>query len=123
MSACIKIEMSIRDKDILISALKEFGFIVNESQKTWSMYNNRVSVDFTANVYGNSVGFLKNLQGAYEIVGDDMWEIMKNKTFYNTISQKCSEIEVRQECENNGFQISELYKDNDGNLHIQATGY
>jgi len=139
MSQCIKIKMRIKDKETLAEALKELGLKVeigeNLSVKTYAGGKTAVEIKvkgtggaWQSNICSDSdgyysIGFAKTADGTYEMVGDDYWPMMKNEKFKNQISQKCSEILVKQECESNGYMISDMNVDEHGNMHIQATEY
>jgi len=126
MSHFSRIKTQFKNRDALIACLVEMGFIV-ETGLTIQGYRGQVNVDLAAkNRSGHQIGFVKNAEGSYDMVGD-WWAKggRKEADIARSLQEQAGKIQqeyarrvVLEETRREGFSLVRQVEDEDGTLRI-----
>jgi len=126
MSHFSRIKTRFRNREALTACLQEMGFIV-ETNTAIQGYRGQVNVDIAArNTAGQNIGFVKNSDGSYDMVGD--WWAKGRRKEQNLaralqdqagrIQQEYARRVVIEEANREGFSVVQQVTEEDGTLRI-----
>ena len=126
MSHFSTIKTQLREAEPLIKALTQLGYEINQEEKFVKGYRGQfTAVDISMDLPGNTkVGFKwdKN-SNSYELVTDlDLWNFdLPVERFISKITQMYAYHTIIEKTEEDGYQIVEQNKQNDGSIELVLT--
>ncbi|MBO8217955.1 DUF1257 domain-containing protein [Prochlorococcus marinus] len=126
MSHFSTIKTQLKEPDLLIKALKNLGYNINQEEKFVKGYRGKfTAVDISMNLPGETkVGFKwDNNSNAYELVTDlDLWKFeLPVERFISKISQMYAYETIISKTKDDGYQIVEEKNKNDGSIELVLT--
>lgn len=126
MSHFSRIKTQFRNREALVACLTEMGFVV-EAGTTIHGYRGQINVDLAVkNKCGHEIGFIKNPDGSYDMVGD--WWAKgghKESNLAHALQEQAGKIQqeyarrvVLEETKREGFSVVQQVEDEDGTLRI-----
>ena len=126
MSHFSTIKTQLKDKEPLIKALNNLGYMINQEEKFVKGYKGKfTAVDISMNLPGDTqVGFKwdKN-SNAYELVTDlDLWKFeIPVERFISKVTQMYAYQTIISKTQEDGYQIVEQKNKNDGSIELVLT--
>ena len=119
MSHISVMKIAFADRDLLLQALKDLGYEVEEGNDLHITNGVKsVKVDFLVKVpYTESVGFRKGKNG-WQLTADWFRVNLDRKQFENRLKQQYAYLSVKQSLEKQGYLITEETKDEQQRVHI-----
>ena len=119
MSHISVMKIAFADRDLLLQALKDLGYEVEEGDDLRITNGVKsVKVDFLVKVpYTESVGFRKGKNG-WQLTADWFRVNLDRKQFENRLKQQYAYLSVKQSLEKQGYLITEETKDEQQRVHI-----
>ncbi len=126
MSHFSTIKTQLKDKEPLIKALNNLGYMINQEEKFVKGYKGKfTAVDISMNLPGNTkVGFKwDNNSNAYELVTDlDLWKFeIPVERFISKVTQMYAYETIISKTKEDGYQIVEQKNQNDGSIELVLT--
>ena len=126
MSHFSTVKTELRQREPLLSALKDLGFDPEEGQRTVRGYRGQtVTAEMAVPmVDGGDFGFRMNAEtGAYELVTDlDLWkQPIPVERFLSKLTQRYALNSVLAASENEGFSVAEQTFQQDGSIELVVT--
>ena len=126
MSHFSTIKTQLKDKEPLIKALNNLGYMINQEEKFIKGYKGKfTAVDISMNLPGNTkVGFkLDNNSNTYELVTDlDLWKFeLPVERFISKVTQMYAYETIISKTKKDGYQIVEQKNQNDGSIELVLT--
>ena len=126
MSHFSTIKTQLKEKDPLIKALSNLGYSINQEEKFVKGYRGKsTSVDISMNLPSDTkVGFKwDNNTNAYELVTDlDLWKFdLPVERFISKVTQMYAYETIISKTKEDGYQIVEQKKQNDGSIELVLT--
>ena len=121
MSHFTMIKTRLIKKDLLIKALQELGYNVNDGKVRIRGYNRQeteVDIMISTRNKGYDIGFKKE-DDSYNLVAD--WYGIKDiepETFLKQVQQKYAYLAVRERMEEQGFELIEEENEEDNTIHL-----
>ena len=126
MSHFSTIKTQLKDKEPLIKALNNLGYLTNQEEKFVKGYRGKfTAVDISMHLPGDTqVGFKwdKN-SNAYELVTDlDLWKFeIPVERFISKVTQMYAYQTIISKTQEDGYQIVEQKNKNDGSIELVLT--
>lgn len=119
MSHISVMKIAFADRDLLLQALKDLGYEVEEGDDLRITNGVKsVRVDFLVKVpYTESIGFRKGNNG-WQLTADWFRVNLDRKQFENRLKQQYAYLSVKQSLEKQGYLITEETKDEQQRVHI-----
>ena len=119
MSHISVMKIAFADRDLLLQALKDLGYEVEEGDGLRITNGVKsVKVDFLVKVpYTESIGFRKGKNG-WQLTADWFRVNLDRKQFENRLKQQYAYLSVKQSLEKQGYLITEETKDEQQRVHI-----
>ena len=119
MSHISVMKIAFADRDLLLQALKDLGYEVEEGDDLRITNGVKsVKVDFLVKVpYTESIGFRKGKNG-WQLTADWFRVNLDRKQFENRLKQQYAYLSVKQSLEKQGYLITEETKDEQQRVHI-----
>ena len=126
MSHFSTIKTQLKDAEPLIKALNNLGYIINRDEKFIKGYRGKfTAVDISMNLPNETkVGFKwNNNSNAYELVTDlDLWKFeLPVERFISKVTQMYAYQTIISKTKEDGYQIVEEKKANDGSIQLVLT--
>ena len=126
MSHFSTIKTQLKEPDLLIKALKNLGYNINQEEKFVKGYRGKfTAVDISMNLPGETkVGFKwDNNSNAYELVTDlDLWKFeIPVERFISKVTQMYAYETIISKTKEDGYQIVEQKNQNDGSIELVLT--
>jgi len=126
MSHFSTIKTQLKDKEPLIKALNNLGYMINQEEKFVKGYKGKfTAVDISMNLPGDTkVGFKwDNNSNAYELVTDlDLWKFeLPVERFISKVTQMYAYETIISKTKEDGYQIVEEKNQNDGSIELVLT--
>ena len=126
MSHFSTIKTQLKDAELLIKALNNLGYIINQEEKFVKGYKGKfTAVDISMNLPGDTkVGFKwDNNSNAYELVTDlDLWKFeLPVERFISKVTQMYAYETIISKTKEDGYQIVEQKNQNDGSIELVLT--
>ena len=126
MSHFSTIKTQLKDAEPLIKALNNLGYNINQEEKLVKGYRGKfTAVDISMNLPGNTkVGFKwDNNSNSYELVTDlDLWKFeLPVERFISKVTQMYAYETIILKTKEEGYQIVEHKKQNDGSIELVLT--
>ena len=126
MSHFSTVKTEIRQREPLVSALKDLGFAPEEGERTVRGYRGQtVTAELAVPMQnGGDIGFRVNSEsGAYELVTDlDLWkQPIPIERFLSKLTQRYAFNSVLAESQNEGFEVAEQFVQQDGSIELVVT--
>jgi len=126
MSHFSTIKTQLKDKEPLIKALNNLGYIINQEEKFVKGYKGKfTAVVISMNLPGDTkVGFKwDNNSNSYELVTDlDLWKFdIPVERFISKVTQMYAYQTIISKTEEDGYQIVEQKNKNDGSIELVLT--
>ena len=126
MSHFSTIKTQLKEKEPLIKALNNLGYLVNHEEKLVKGYKGKfTAVDISMNLPGDTkVGFKwDNNSNAYELVTDlDLWKFeIPVERFISKVTQMYAYQTIISKTQEDGYQIVEQKNKNDGSIELVLT--
>jgi hypothetical protein len=119
MSMMVHIALKgITDLDLLLEALREMG-IKTERTATADIKQTGKVVAF-ASIGIHRVGFGKDKDGNINMVGQQSWHLMKNKSLQNNIRQQYSLAAVKRKVVEMNYSVAQVENMEDGSIRLVA---
>lgn len=119
MSHISIVQTRLMDRDILLEALQQLGYVVNQAENLEIRSMDRtVKVDFLVDIpYSAPIGFRKSKTG-YKIAADWFQIQLDPKKFKNQVLQQYAYLSVLKTLSEQGFQIAQEEKDEKNQIHL-----
>ena len=126
MSHFSTIRTQLKEADLLINALNNLGYLINQEEKFVKGYRGKfTAVDISMNLPSDTkVGFKwNNNSNAYELVTDlDLWKFdIPVERFISKVTQMYSYQTIISKTKKDGYQIIEQKNKNDGSIELVLT--
>ena len=126
MSHFSTIKTQLKDKEPLIKALNNLGYLTNQEEKFVKGYRGKfTAVDISIILPGDTqVGFKwENNSKAYELVTDlDLWKFeLPIERFISKVTQMYAYETIISKTKEDGYQIVEQKNQNDGSIELVLT--
>ena len=126
MSHFSTIKTQLKDKEPLIKALNNLGYLTNQEEKFVKGYRGKfTAVDISIILPGDTqVGFKwENNSKAYELVTDlDLWKFeLPVERFISKVTQMYAYETIISKTKEDGYQIVEQKNQNDGSIELVLT--
>ena len=126
MSHFSTIKTQLKDKEPLIKALNNLGYIINQEEKFVKGYKGKfTAVDISMNLPGDTkVGFKwDNNSNVYELVTDlDLWKFeIPVERFISKVTQMYAYETIISKTKDDGYQIVDQKNQNDGSIELVLT--
>ena len=126
MSHFSTIKTQLKDKEPLIKALNNLGYLTNQEEKFVKGYKGKfTAVDISMNLPGETkVGFKwDNNSNAFELVTDlDLWKFeLPVERFISKVTQMYAYETIISKTKEEGYQIVEQKNQNDGSIELVLT--
>ena len=126
MSHFSTIKTQLKEAEPLIKALNNLGYIINQEEKFVKGYRGKfTAVDISINLPGDTkVGFKwDNNSSSYELVTDlDLWKFdIPVERFVSKVTQMYAYQTIISKSKEDGYQIVEQKKQNDGSIELVLT--
>ena len=126
MSHFSTIKTQLKDKEPLIKALNNLGYLTNQEEKFVKGYRGKfTAVDISMNLSGETkVGFKwDNNSNTYELVTDlDLWKFeLPVERFISKVTQMYAYETIISNTKEDGYQIVEQKNQNDGSIELVLT--
>ena len=126
MSHFSTIKTQLKEKEPLIEALNNLGYIINQQEKFIKGYKGKfTAVDISMNLPGDTkVGFKwDNNSNSYELVTDlDLWKFeIPVERFISKVTQMYAYNTIISKTKEDGYQIVEQKNKNDGSIELVLT--
>ncbi|MBX7152327.1 DUF1257 domain-containing protein [bacterium] len=104
MSKFVSLKTTLKERSFLGLALKDLQCEILKTKKIKTLLNRVYDVDIAVKTPFGIVGFIKNKNGEFELVGDDMI-LAKNSKFIEQLTQKYAYHHVVTEAKKAGFNL------------------
>ena len=126
MSHFSTIKTQLKDKEPLIKALNNLGYLTNQEEKFVKGYRGKfTAVDISIILPGDTkVGFKwENNSNVYELVTDlDLWKFeLPVERFISKVTQMYAYETIISKTKEDGYQIVEQKNQNDGSIELVLT--
>ena len=126
MSHFSTIKTQLKDKEPLIKALNNLGYMINQEEKFVKGYKGKfTAVDISMNLPGDTkVGFKwDNNSNSYELVTDlDLWKFeIPVERFISKVTQMYAYETIISKTKDDGYQVVEQKNQNDGSIELVLT--
>jgi len=126
MSHFSKIKTKLKDKEPLIQALDQLGYIIDYENKFVKGFRGQfTAVDISLNLSGNTkVGFKwDENSNSYELVTDlDLWNFdLPVERFISKVTQLYAYNTIISKTQEDGYQLVEQKNQNDGSIELVLT--
>ena len=126
MSHFSTIKTQLKDKEPLIKALNNLGYMINQEEKFVKGYKGKsTAVDISLKLPSDTkVGFKwNNNSNAYELVTDlDLWKFeIPVERFISKVTQMYAYQTIISKTKEDGYQIVEEKSKNDGSIELVLT--
>ena len=126
MSHFSTIKTQLKESEPLIEAINNLGYNINQDEKSVKGYRGKfTSVDISMNLPGETeVGFKwDNTSNSYELVTDlDLWKFeLPVERFISKVTQMYAYETIISKTKEDGYQIVEEKKQNDGSIELVLT--
>ena len=126
MSHFSTIKTQLKEKEPLINALNNLGYIINREEKFVKGYRGKfTAVDISMNLPSDTkVGFKwDSNSNAYELVTDlDLWKFeIPVERFISKVTQMYAYQTIISKTKEDGYQILEQKNSNDGSIELVLT--
>lgn len=119
MSHISVMKVAFADRDLLLQALAELGYEVEEGEDLRVTDGIKsMKVDFLVRIpWTEPIGFRKGKNG-WQMAADWFRVNLKRGDFENSLKQKYAYLSVKQSLINQGFQLTEEHQDDKQRIHI-----
>ena len=119
MSHISVVQTRLMDRDMLLEALQQLGYVVNQAENLEIRSLDRtLKVDFLVEIpYSAPIGFRKSKTG-YKIAADWFRIQLDPTKFRHQVLQKYAYLSVRKTLSEQGFQIAQEEKDEKNQIHL-----
>ncbi len=126
MSHFSTIKTQLKDAELLIKALNNLGYMINQEEKFVKGYRGKfTAVDISMDLPRETkVGFKwDNISNSYELVTDlDLWKFeLPVERFISKVTQMYAYETIISKTKEDGYQIVEQNNQNDGSIELVLT--